>query len=200
MHRYNLQVPVMAIFAVLLMSCKTFQVAENKNLKNTPSLGVEWYYGDRVSPVLQPRIDSVIRLAMDNFNKSSRSFSVHPKQKKDKDYITIDVMRTRKVRTGGKIAGYTISTVGILVAPVAMIVAEVGAILAFAYLPSHRIEARGELSPNLAADKRSFGPVGSEAFALFTKDSKQINRMLTHVEKNVRLALEAVERQLAANP
>jgi hypothetical protein len=179
-------------------SCKSLQVVETKTSANTPELGIEWNYGDRVDERLVKPIDSVLLKTMDDFNAQSHSFKVHKKERKDKDFVSFEIERAKIVRPGGKVAGYTLSAVG-LALPVVMVLAQSPWIFAFVYLPHHEISSRAELSPSLAAEKRWFGLIGNGKLALFTKDRKQVPKMLTNYGNRFAEALKKIEAQLKAN-
>ena len=183
-----------------LCSCNTFYVAQNKNTANTKSLGVECAYGDISSEVLQQKIDSVLRAEMERFNTQQHSFAVHPKKPRDKekDYISIDFQQAKIVGTGGKIAGYTITTLG-LAAPVPLIAAEAPLILWFYYWPQHTIHSKVTLSPGLSGEKKNTKNVVSNAGALFASDEKQVEKLLEKYGQTFQTVLLDIETQLNAN-
>lgn len=192
---------VLAFISCLSTGCKFYRVASDKTLTNTPRIGIEWNYGDQVNEALAPRVDSVINLAIDTWNQQKHGFTVHQKEPKgkDKDYISIDINRVHKVRTGGKIAGYSISAIGLIGVPALLIATETPYIIAFFYWPGHSVEAKAELNGSLGADKRPRGPLGAGTGALFSKDSKQLNKMLTQFKERILKMLSIIEGQLETN-
>lgn len=181
---------------LFLSACKTFQVNETKTIANTPSLGIEWAYSDDVNGALQPMVDSVVRKAMDDFNARNGQLKLHLKGKKDKDYISFNFSRIKKVSSGGKIAGYTISAIGLIGAPVALIASEAGFVVFFWYWPAHQIFSEADLSPNMAAEKHSRGFVNSSVGALFAGNKRQIPKMLNRYYNDLMKAFIKIETQL----
>lgn len=192
----NLRRTLVALGLLLLSACKTFQVNESKTIANTPSLGIEWDFTGKINPELQPMVDSVVRKAIDDFNAKNGQLKLHLKGKKDKDYISLDFSRIRKVSAGGKAAGYAVSTIGLIGAPVALIAAEAGVVVAFWYWPEHEVTSSVDLSPNMSAEKYSRGFVGSRAGALFARNSRQIPKMLNRYYNNLMRAFSLIETQL----
>src|SRR5437868_5153 len=106
------------VLVLLFCSCKTLRIADEKNARNTPSIGIEWNYSESVNEKLPHRIDSVISGVMSQFNSEGHSFSVHKKLPKDKDYLALDFEKGKVVSKGEKIAGYAISGLGLIVTPI----------------------------------------------------------------------------------
>ena len=192
----NIRITLLALSLIFLSACKILQVNETKTIANTPSLGVEWDFTGKINPELLPLVDSVVRKAIDDFNAKNGQLKLHIKGKKDKDFISLDFTRVRKVSAGGKAAGYAVTTIGLIGAPVAMIAAEAGVVIAFWYWPEHEVTSSADLSPNMSAEKYSRGLVGSRAGALFSRNSRQIPKMLNRYYLNLMRAFSIIEAQL----
>ncbi len=184
---------------IVFCSCKTLQVAENKNIKNTPSIGIEWNYSEKVNDKLLPKIDSVILKGINTFNSEKHSFSVHKKKPKDKDYLSLSFDKGKIVGGGEKAAGYIISTLGLIVAPAVLIGADAGFIVVFYFWPTHKIQGVMDLSPSMAADKGSIKRLYLETGALFSKNSKQVEKLLEKFSKAFYSSLIKIETQISSH-
>jgi hypothetical protein len=114
---------------------------------------------------------------------------------KEKDYITIDFEKVKVVGTGGKIAGYTITALGIA-APVALAVAEAPFIISFHYWPNHTIISKVTLSPNLSDERKNDKNLVAMTGALFASSQKQVEKMLRKYAESLHKTLLDVETQL----
>lgn len=196
----RLQPLVTIVLVCLLLSCKaTFQVMDTKTTVNTPEIGIEWNYGENVHPSMTRQIDSILILEIESFNAEFHAFKVRRKEKKDKDYVSIEFNHAKIIGSGGKIVGYTVTTIGILAIPATIIATEGALAIGFYYWPTHSISSRADLSPNLAADKRGFGKIGSETGALFSANRKQVPKLYQQLKFSFKAALIRIEQQLVAN-
>ena len=192
---------VIFVFAIcFLTSCDVIHVAQNKTKANTTSLGIEVNYNDIPNSVYQKQLDSSLTVEIEKFNSEAHAFSVHRKspRDKDKDYITIDFEKARIVGTGGKIAGYAITTLG-LAAPFVLIAVESPIILAFYYFPEHNLTTRVTISPNLSEDRKDHKNLLVNTGALFSSNKKQIPKLMQKYTNGFHKILLDVEKQLAAH-
>lgn len=185
--------------SLCIASCNTLYVSRGRTAASVPKLGLEWPTG-YTEDDLQPRVDSVINAAMDKWNTEKHSFTVYRRQIKDKakDYVTIDFRRIRVVGTGGKIAGYVLTPIG-LALPVFMIIKQAPLIVFFFYLPEHSIESEVTLSATLSDDRRNRRGLVASAGALFAPTKSKVNKMLGKYGKAVGQLLHDIEMQLQAN-
>lgn len=181
-----------------LCSCNTLHVAQNRTSANTTSIGVEWNYGQVSNEALLKSIDSVLNVEMEKFNSQKHSFTVHKKlpRTKEKDYLTIDFEKAKVVGSGGKVAGYVITTLGIA-APIALAVAKSPLILGFYYWPMHNIHSKVTLSPNLSDERKNNKYVAVMTGALFASDEKQVPKMLRKYAESFHKLLTDIETQLS---
>src|SRR5207253_2148 len=115
---------------------------------------------------------------------------------REKDYLSVDILKTKVVGTGEKIAGYTLTTLGLIVVPAVLIAGESGYVIAFYYYPSHKLISKTELSGNLAAERSRAKKAELSTGALFSKNSKQIDKLLKKFEKSLYNSLIRIEQQL----
>lgn len=189
-----------AVATILLVSCKSFQVVETKTLANTPDIGVEWQSSGILDDALRNGTDSVINAFITEWNSNnSNSFRLHPKQRKDKDYVSLDLRRGKMVGTGGKVLGYSLTTLGLTLVPYALVAAETGYIAAFAYMPEHAVQFNGSLSPTLAATRKSEGPIAGSAGALFQSNSRAKEKIYLRLHSSLHKAFQNMHKQLESN-
>ncbi|MDQ3277722.1 MAG: hypothetical protein M3Q06_05320 [Bacteroidota bacterium] len=184
-----------------LCSCNTLYVSETKTRANTPSIGVEWNFGDFSNTALQHSVDSAITVELQRFNAEQHGFTVYQRKRNDKnkDYITIDVEKGKVVGSGGKIAGYSVTALGLIAAPATLIAIESPMILAFYYWPNHHITSRVTLSSNLSTDRKNNKNLVVMTGALFASNKKQTNKLLRKYADGVRKTLLDIETQLGRN-
>ena len=180
-----------------LCSCNTLYVSQTKNQGNTPSIGVEWNYGDISNDILQQKIDSIIVAEMDRFNSQKHSFTVHRKKPRDKekDYISVDFTKAKVVGTGGKIAGYVITGLG-LATPIYLAATQQSYILAFYYWPNHSIMSKVTLSPNLSDERKNNKNLMVSTGALFASTNNQVEKMVRKYADGFHKTLLDIETQL----
>lgn len=181
-------------------SCNTLHVSQTKNQGNTPSIGVEWNFSEVSNETLAKRIDSAMMMEMDKFNSQKHSFTVHRKKprEREKDYITIDFRKAKVVGTGGKIAGYVITGVGIA-APILLATTETGFIVGFYYWPMHNITSTVTLSPNLSDEKKNNKNLVAMTGALFASNNTQVEKMVRKYGEAFYKTLLDIETQLGAH-
>jgi hypothetical protein len=183
---------LVAVIVFIVSSCQTLKVAENRNFSNTKEIGVEWYVTGKVKNVgddFDQKLDSMMLAAMESYNHKQAELVFRRKEKKDKDYLTFEINQAKIVSAGGKTAGYIISGVGLIVAPVAILVAsEYTFFLAFYYWPEHKLLGTVEVSGNLAAENKYKMYMGATKGALFGSNKKQVpmlqKRFVTEVENS----------------
>ncbi len=180
-----------------LSSCDVIHVAQNKTTENTSTLGIEVNYNDIPNSIFQQQLDSSLTVEIDKFNSEKHAFTVHRKnpRDKDKDYINIDFQKAKIVGTGGKIAGYAITTIG-LATPFALLAAESPLLLAFYYIPEHNITTRVTISPNLAEDRKDHKNLFASTGALFSSNKKQVPKLMQKYTHNFHKILLDIEAQL----
>ena len=100
------------------------------------------------------------------------------------------------VGTGEKIVGYTLTGLGMVAVPAVMIAEETGFVVLFYYYPLHKITSRTELSGNLAAERSRARRVELSTGALFSKNSKQLDKLTKKFEKSLYNSLVRIEKQL----
>lgn len=179
-------------------ACNTMYVAGSKNPGNTTSIGVEWNYGDVPNETLQRGLDSAMLVALGKFNAQTHSFSVHRKmpRDKDKDYLAVDFEKGKVVSTGGKVAGYVVTAVG-LATPFALVAAESPVIFAFYYWPYHNVRSKVTLSPALSDDRRNSKNLIKQTGALFASTNGQVQKLVQKYADGFYQTLLDVETQLA---
>ena len=182
-----------------LCSCNTLYVSQTKTHANTPSIGVEWNFGDFSNPQLQRSVDSAITVEIQRFNAGNHRFTVYQRKRNDKgkDYITVDVEKGKVVGTGGKIAGYSATAIGLIAAPATLIALESPVILAFYYWPNHHITSRITLSSNLSDDRKNNKNLMVMTGALFASDQKQTEKLVRKYVEGLRKTLLDIEMQLS---
>lgn len=183
-----------------LCSCNTLHVSQTKNQGNTPTIGVEWNYGDISNETLQKMIDSAMVVELDKFNAQKHAFSVFHKKPRDKakDYITIDFVKAKVVGTGGKIAGYVITAAGIA-APILLATMESGFIVSFYYWPMHNIASKVTLSPNLSDERKNDKNLVAMTGALFASTKGQVEKLVWKYAVELHKTLLDIEAQLSRN-
>lgn len=181
-----------------LCSCNTLYVSQTKKAANTTDIGVEWNYG-AVPDVLQQKIDSVLGVEMENFNKEDHSFAVHRRQprEKEKDYISLDFEKGKVVGTGGKIAGYIVTAVGLIAVPITLVTVESPVIFGFYYWPVHNVRSSITLSPNLSGEKKNNKFLVISTGALFASTDGQVKKLVQKYADGFRKTLLDIETQLA---
>jgi hypothetical protein len=188
---------ILAFFC--LCSCNTLYVAQNKNYSNTTSIGVEWNFGDFQSEQLQRKIDSVLLIEIDKFNSQNHAFKVYERKPRDKgkDYISIDIEKGKVVGTGGKIAGYALTTIGLIATPVALAALESPLIFAFYYWPQHNVTSKVTLSPALSGEKKNNKNLMVATGALFASTNNQVEKLVRKYAEGFHKTLIDVEAQLS---
>lgn len=189
---------VLLIFCLCCLSCATLQISEDRNSKNVKAVGIEWSYSEKVDERYQPMVDSAINQLIREFNSEKHLFTVHKKLPKDKDYITIDFNKGKIASKGQQIAGYVVSAVGLIGAPVALIAAESPIIVAFYYFPENRLDSKISVSSFLAADKSRDKRLSIGTGALFANRTKQVNKLTTKFEGGLKDVLLKIEQQVSA--
>lgn len=137
-------------------------------------------------------------MAIEKFNVEKHAFAVHKKKPRDKekDYITIDFEKGKVVGTGGKIAGYVITAIG-LATPVALVLLESPIYFSFYYWPEHNIRSKITLSPNLSDEKKNNRNLYVATGALFASTDKQVTKLVKKYGESVYKILVDVEMQLS---
>lgn len=190
-------------FSFFIFSCGGLRVAENRNFKNTKEIGVEWSVDGVVKNVgdnYEQTVDSLMELAMATYNQQHPQLVFRKKQKKDKDYITVSIDRFKVVKAGGKAAGYVVTGVGLIAAPITVLVlSEYTFALAFYYWPAHKMTGTAELSSALASDKGYRTFMGAEKGALFGTNKKQIPKLYSRYVESMHKVFAMVETRLAEN-
>jgi hypothetical protein len=186
------------LICISLCSCASLQLSETKNTKNLTSLGIEWNYEDRVDERYQPLLDSAIGNVIREFNAEKHAFTVRKKlpRDKDKDYITIDFGRGKIVSNGEQIAGYALTTIGLIALPVTLIATETPFIAAFYYFPQNKLDSRVALSPVLQADKYRDRRLVTETGTLFSNRKKQVDKLVKKFSTQLKKTLVDIEKQV----
>ncbi len=190
------------IFFLLLSlgSCNILKVAGDKNGNNVTDIGIETIYENRANNLYTDTVNAAVENVISRFNTEKHIFGVHKKGKTDKAYLTLDFSKIKIVSNGGVIAGYVISALGILVAPIAVYeLSEKTFLLAFYYLPENRIEYKASLSPYLNDIKGRPQHALIQTGAMFKKMSKRINVTKTKFEVALYNMLLNLEKQLRAH-
>lgn len=182
----------------LLFSCNTLHVSQTKNHGNTPSVGVEWNFGDFPNEQLQRKLDSAILGEISRFNAEKHAFTVYERERRDKgkDYITLDLQKGKVIGTGGKIAGYSVTAIGVIAAPITLVALESPVIFGFYYWPNHQITSKITLSPNLSDDRKNDKNLLVMTGALFASTSKQTDKLIKKYVDGFHQTLLDVETQL----
>lgn len=182
----------------VLCACNTLYVAGNKTTGNTTSIGVEWNFDDVPNETLQHGLDSAMLTVLSKFNAQKHSFSVHRKtlRDKDKDYLTVDFEKGKVVGTGGKIAGYVVTTIG-LATPFVLAATDAPVILGFYYWPYHNVRSRVTLSPALSDERRNGKNLIRQTGALFASTRGQVQKLVQKYADGFYQTLVDVESQLA---
>jgi hypothetical protein len=183
----------------LLCSCNALYVSQNKTANNTPSIGVEWNTTSIANEELQRKVDSSLTAELVRFNEQKHAFTVHRKMPRDKekDYISIDIEKGKVVGTGGKVAGYVVSTAGLIGAPATLIALQSPLIFGFYYFPQHNLTSKVTLSPSLSGEKRNFKTVTAMTGALFASTDKQVTKLVRKYSNMLHETLLNVETQIS---
>lgn len=192
-----MRIAVLLFVCLSLFSCATLQVSDTRNASNVKDIGIEWNYDDRVNERYKPMIDSAITDAMNSFNAEKHLFMVHKKERKDKDYISIDFTKGKIVSGGEKAAGYILTTVGVAAIPI-LIVVESPVIFGFYYLPQNMLQSTIALSPSLVADKYRDGKAVVASGALFSSQKKQVPKVVVKYATSFKKMLSGLENKISA--
>lgn len=181
---------------IFFTSCKTVQVATDKTQKNTPSIGIEYAYVENFNTILKKQSDSLIENFIKKFNSENHSFSIHKKRPDDRDYIIINFVKGRILGKGAKAVNYIVNGLGMIALPIYMIIEEVGFVAIVGYWSNHKLYTTVNLSPSLSSQTNNTKLLFHQTGALFSKDSRQIKRLMQKLEKSLYQTFSKIERQL----
>ena len=185
------------VFLLSLTSCNVLKLAADKNANNVTTIGIQSNYGNRANNLYKDTVDAVIETVMNRFNAEKHIFDVHKKTKTDKAYLTLDFSKIKIVSNGGVIAGYVVSAIGLLVAPVAVyVLSEKTFLLAFYYFPLNIIEYQASLSSYLNDTKGKQQRISVQTGAMFRKMSKRISVTKEKFDMALYKMLLDLEKQL----
>ena len=193
--KYFLFVPAIIFF----YSCSTLKSHVSKTIRNTHDVGIEWEYSSRISDPYQQDMDSVINREIQKFNSSGHSFKLHKKNRKDKDYISLDFKDGKIASKGEKTAGYVVCGVGLIATPVALIALHAGFVAAFYYLPENRFLMKCTYSDNLADPSSHGKKFEGTTGALFANKSKQVNKLYSKFSIRLETILANLDKELSSH-
>lgn len=183
---------------ICFYSCSTLKSDAGKTIKNTPNIGIEWEYSGKVNDVYQKDMDSVIKGEIQKFNSTSHSFNLHIKNRKDKDYISLEFKEGKLATKGERTAGYIVCGVGLVATPALLIALHTGFVAAFYYLPENRFLMKCTYSDNLSAPsshgKKFYGSTGS----LFAKKDKQVEKLFTKFSVRFEMIMTSLQKELSS--
>lgn len=152
----NKTVNSFSIFIVCLFfySCQPSKIYIERK-KDFTDLGVEWTYSLRVNEMFKSKIDSIMDVAITQFNNEHHSFLVHKKISGEEDFLSLSFDKGRFVSDGGQAAGYIISGLGVIVSPIISLSSSGGkSFLTFWYLPHDNLIFHGTFSPSISNNIR----------------------------------------------
>ncbi len=181
---------------ILFSSCKTLQLNELKNPRNTKSIGIEWTGLENINPFYKERLVTEIERQIAAFNAEPHTFSVHIKEKKEKDYITIDFMRGKLVSKGEKIAGYIVTGLGMAAIPVTLVATEGQGFLFFYWLPANKLNSSFSLSPSLSSSSTRSKRIYRETNTFFANTQNQGDKLVGKFGRAFHQILEKIHSEL----
>lgn len=167
---------ICACALIILNSCASLKLANDK--KDITQLNLGYVLNSNINPILKPYIDSVFDATINQFNSEGRSFIVKRQAEGEESDLTVVVKRAKYIKKSGVTAGYIISGLGLIAAPVTMLASSGGQwFIIFLYLPADRIEMESTLSPSLSAKPGKKVRTIVNSGALFTSKSKRLKKM-----------------------
>lgn len=175
------------LFCFLIHSCSpTLRIAESsKNIGI--DIAIEWTISPSASELFISKIDSVMNLVINLVNQEDHGFYVHKKRDNEEAQLTLDFEKIKFVSTGGQIAGYLVSGVGLIASPIIISTLTNQAFtLVFWYFPHDCISYSATLSADLDEDNRSrtinrFVDSG----VLFTSKSKRTDKISRRLKSSL---------------
>jgi hypothetical protein len=104
------------------------------------------------------------------------------------------------VGTGGKIAGYSATAIGLIATPVTLVALESPFILAFYYWPNHQITSKITLSSNLSGERKNNKNLMVMTGALFAATGKQTDKLVKKYVDGFHKTLLDIDSQLSQHP
>ena len=147
----------------------------------------------------QQDMDSVINTEIQKFNTSGHSFKLHKKNRKDKDYISLEFKDGKIASKGEKTAGYVVCGVGLIATPAALIALHAGFVAAFYYLPENRFLMKCTYSDNLADPSSHGKKFEATTGALFANKNKQVNKLYTKFSIRLETILANLDKELSSH-
>ncbi|KAA9035838.1 hypothetical protein FW778_19990 [Ginsengibacter hankyongi] len=184
---------------ILFYSCSTLKSDASKTTRNTHDVGIEWEYSSRIHEAYQEDMDSVINTEIQKFNSSGHSFNLHKKNRKDKDYISLEFKDGRIASKGEKIAGYIVCGLGLIATPVALIALHTGFFAAFYYLPENRYLMKCTYSDDLADPSSHGKKFEGTTGALIANKHKQVNKLYTKFSASLETILAKLDKELSSH-
>lgn len=183
---------------IFFYSCSTLKSDSGKTIRNTHDVGIEWEYSASVKELYQKDMDSVINNEIQKFNASGHAFNLHKKNRKDKDYISLEFKDGKIASKGERTAGYIVCGLGLIATPVVLIALNTGFVAAFYYVPENRFLMKCTYSDNLA-DPSSHGKKFNGATgALFANKDKQVNKLFTKFSVRLEMILANLDKELSS--
>ena len=175
---------------ILISSCSVILTIPESKRQNDFNLGVEWVYDSLgMNKEFVHSIDSAIELSIAEFNKDeSHSYKLHKKNSFDSAYITLIFDKSSLASNTSIVAGYVLSSLGIISCPILTLASSQGkTLIAFWYFPRDYIDYRARLSPYLApvTEELNTSFVRSRFDKPFDKNEDFKKTISTPVDQNI---------------
>ncbi len=189
---------LLAGLTICFYSCSTLKSDSGKTIKNTPDVGVEWEYSAKVNDAYQKNMDSVIKDEIQKFNSSGHAFNLHIKNRKDKDYISMEFKDGKIATKSQRTAGYIVSGVGLIATPALLIALHAGFVAAFYYIPENTFLMKCTYSDNLANPSSHGKKFNGSTGALFANKDKQVGKLFTKFSVKFETIMSNLEKELSS--
>lgn len=182
------------VLCVLFTSCSTLKFAADQ--KSVSSLAIDYQVSEKVNPIYKTLIDASFDDAMQKFNAESHSFSVHRRAANEATDLNFDLNKGKFVSKGGVAAGYIISGLGLIAAPIGTLGASGGEWLVFFYyFPMDRVIFSASLSDDLAEKAGKKNTYVIEVGALFSNKTRRTDKMSARLDKRLYDILVKMDKQ-----
>ncbi len=179
---------------LLLSSCTTLKFATDQ--KSISTLAIDYEVAEKVNPIYKTIIDASFEKAMQRFNQETRSFKVHRRVGNEAAGLNFDLSKGKFVSKGGVTAGYVVSGLGLIAAPIGTLAATGGEwLVLFYYFPADRVNFSAALSDDLAEKVGKKKKFIIEVGALFTSKTKRTAKMSFKLDQTLYNILVKLDKQ-----
>lgn len=189
---------LLSAIIICFYSCSSLKSDSGKTIRNTPGIGIEWEYSGKVNDAFQKDMDSVIKVEIQKFNSSGHAFNLHIKNRKDKDYISIEFKEGKIATKGERAAGYIVCGVGLIITPALLIALHTGVVAAFYYIPENKFLMKCTYSDNLSDPSSHGKKFNGSTGALFAKKDKQVEKLFTKFSIKFETIMTSLEKELSS--